>query len=81
MGSILKIIALLFAVWLLSLIVRSSLRRAQRDADGENPPRRQQNQATQQMVPCARCGVHVPRADAVVRDGKEYCSPEHARGP
>jgi uncharacterized protein len=81
MGSILKIIVLLFAVWLLSLIVRSSLRRIQRDVEGKNAPRRQSTQVAQQMVPCARCGVHVPRADAVVRDGKEYCSPEHARGP
>jgi uncharacterized protein len=69
---------LLFAVWLLSLIVRSSLRRIQRDAEGRTSARQQPDQVTQQMVPCARCGVHVPRADAVVRDGKEYCSPEHA---
>lgn len=81
MGSILKIVVLLFAVWLLSLIVRSSLRRIQRDVESKNAPRRQSTQVAQQMVPCARCGVHVPRADAVVRDGKEYCSPEHARGP
>ena len=80
MGSILKIIVLLFAVWLLSLIVRSSLRRMQRDAEGRSSPRRKQEPVTQQMVPCARCGVHVPRAQAVVRNGKEYCSPEHARG-
>jgi uncharacterized protein len=80
MGSILKIIVLLFAVWLLSLIVRSSLRRMHRDAERQNSPRRQQDQVTQKVVPCARCGVHVPRAEAVVHDGKEYCSPEHARG-
>lgn len=80
MGSILKIIVLLFAVWLLSLIVRSSWRRMQRDAEGQSSPRRKQEPVIQPMVPCTRCGVHVPRAQAVVRNGKPYCSPQHARG-
>lgn len=80
MGSILKIIVLLFAVWLLSLIVRSSLRRIQRNAEKRGSPQRHEQRATEPMVPCARCGVHVPRAEAIVRNGKEFCSLEHARG-
>lgn len=31
------------------------------------------------MIPCARCGTHLPRSDAVERDGQLYCSEEHAR--
>jgi len=31
------------------------------------------------LVRCARCGVHVPRAEAASKDGLDYCSQEHAR--
>ncbi len=37
----------------------------------------------QPMVACARCGLHLPQADAVEGEGgRHYCSPEHRRlGP
>ncbi len=31
------------------------------------------------MVSCARCGLHVPESEAVHREGKHYCSEAHAR--
>ncbi|MFA7624448.1 MAG: PP0621 family protein [Pusillimonas sp.] len=31
------------------------------------------------MVRCAHCGIHMPRSEAVLSDGKTWCSPEHAR--
>lgn len=37
------------------------------------------SQEGEAMVPCARCGTHLPRSDAVDRDGRLYCSEEHAR--
>ncbi len=33
----------------------------------------------QDMVACAHCGVHVPRADALLRGEQVYCSVEHQR--
>lgn len=31
------------------------------------------------MLACTRCGVHTPRSRCVWRDGKPYCSEDHAR--
>ena len=31
------------------------------------------------MLQCARCGVHFPGGEAVMRDGRAYCSPGHAQ--
>lgn len=33
----------------------------------------------QDMVACAHCGLHVPRADALLQGGQAYCSTEHQR--
>ena len=35
-----------------------------------------------ELVRCAQCGVHLPRAEARMTDNRFYCSEEHARlGP
>ncbi|MGB8856218.1 MAG: PP0621 family protein [Burkholderiales bacterium] len=31
------------------------------------------------MVRCAHCGIHAPRADSVLENGKYFCSEEHLR--
>jgi ribosomal protein S26 len=31
------------------------------------------------MIACDRCGLHVPEDEAIHRNGKHYCSEEHAR--
>ena len=33
----------------------------------------------QDMVPCAHCGVHVPRQDAIAAGPVFYCSDDHRR--
>ena len=33
----------------------------------------------QDMVACAHCGVHVPRAEALMLGNHAYCSAEHRR--
>ncbi len=35
--------------------------------------------AGDQLVRCEHCGLHLPRAEACDRNGKHYCSEEHAR--
>jgi uncharacterized protein len=35
--------------------------------------------APESMVRCAHCGIHLPRSDAVLMDGKTWCSKEHAK--
>lgn len=29
------------------------------------------------MVRCAHCGIHIPKSEALQRDGRDYCSEEH----
>lgn len=35
--------------------------------------------APEAMVRCAHCGIHLPRSDAVLIQGKTWCSEEHAK--
>jgi len=35
-----------------------------------------------ELVRCEHCGLHLPRGEALERDGRRYCCEEHARlGP
>jgi uncharacterized protein len=54
------------AVWL--------VRRALRAPQDRTPAQRQG-----ELVRCAHCGVHLPRAEAREAAGALYCSDEHAR--
>jgi len=54
------------AVWL----VRRALRAPQDRSPG---------QGQGELVRCAHCGVHLPRAEAREAAGTLYCSEEHAR--
>jgi len=68
MGRFLVLVALVvIAVWL--------LRRAVRRLDGEAP----KAPPAGELVRCAHCGVHLPRAEARQAAGALYCSEEHAR--
>ncbi len=66
------LLALVFAVafWL--------LRRYRRHIDRD--PSRNPASATEDMVRCARCGIHIPRAEGVAAEEDRYfCSAEHER--
>jgi uncharacterized protein len=73
MGRILLILAIVVAaVWL----VRRALA-AGRQAEVARKPAVEGD-----LVSCARCGVHLPRAEARGAGERLYCSEEHARlGP
>ena len=32
----------------------------------------------QKMVACTVCDTHIPESDAIIKDGKTYCSKEHS---
>jgi uncharacterized protein len=32
----------------------------------------------QKMVACAVCDTHIPESEAIIRNGKTYCSKEHS---
>lgn len=68
---ILLALAVLVLVWL--------VRRALRERQGGAPT---VPGARGELVACAHCGVHLPRAEALVAPGGAYCSEAHARlGP
>ena len=32
----------------------------------------------QKMVACSVCDTHIPESEAIIKDGKTYCSKEHS---
>lgn len=64
-----KIILLAVAFLILCWVVRSSLRR--RTRNDASPP------ASEDMVRCAECGVHLPRGESLVVRGEFFCCAEH----
>ena len=73
MGRLLILIAIVVAaVWL----VRRALAGGRQGDTAQKPP------VDGELVSCARCGVHLPRAEARLQGERLYCSEEHARlGP
>lgn len=68
MKLLLLLIPALLIWWILRLLRSPSpLSRDKADPRVEN------------MIACARCGLHVPENEAVTRGGKHYCSEKHAR--
>ena len=62
------VLAVAFAWWVLKSYRKSIMRR--------EPPRAI---ATEDMVRCAHCGVHLPRSESHAGDGESFCSEEHLR--
>jgi uncharacterized protein len=65
---------LFFAVAVVVYLVLRSLNRSHH-ARESNPPEAR----IEQMVPCAHCGVNLPRSEALESRGRFYCSDEHRR--
>jgi uncharacterized protein len=66
---VLLAIAFAAALWLL----RGLRKRSTRDAGSSAPP------GAEDMVRCARCGVHLPRGESVMSEQRFFCSPQHER--
>lgn len=45
----------------------------------ERPPGGPGATAVDDIVPCAHCGLHLPRSDTIggAKQGQRFCSPEH----
>ncbi len=41
--------------------------------------KRNQPIASETMVQCAHCGVHLPQSEALMVEGNAWCSQDHAR--
>ena len=44
---------------------------------GGRPDRQYPRGEAEGMVRCAQCGIHLPRSEALLRDGRTYCSTAH----
>lgn len=73
----LLVVLLVVAVALWALLKRSNGRRGRGAGPVEAPPS-EAPRASQDMVRCAHCGLHLPAPDAVQAGGRTYCSAEHA---
>jgi uncharacterized protein len=64
-----KLLLLLAAVAVLYFLVRGLVRKR---GGPSSPP-------VEAMVPCAHCGINVPRSEALEAKGRFFCSEEHRR--
>jgi ribosomal protein S26 len=44
----------------------------------QNNPSVSKNGKGQKMIACDVCDTHVPESDVILKNGKNYCSKEHA---
>lgn len=64
----LLLIVIGFVVWAVIRAYQRSLNKPARPAS---------EQAVEDMVKCAHCGVNLPRSEAIYSGGEFYCTPEH----
>jgi uncharacterized protein len=79
LGKFLLLVALAAIVYFL---LRNYKRAIARQQSEDQAAPRAARPAGEDMVRCAHCGVHMPRSESYLSDGKLYCSDEHRRlGP
>ena len=71
MGTFLRLVVVLFGVWLVLHLVKRALLRGDRPSPPAAAP-------PADMLRCEYCGTFVPRNEATMADGKPYCSGAHA---
>lgn len=73
-----------YLVLLIVLVVAIGIWRNRRDKETETESRRPPPPLAgpQDILACAHCGVHIPKAEALMLGSQAYCCPEHRRlGP
>ena len=76
MGKLLSWVVLSLLVWLAWRILVIVRRRSQAQRSRSLP---EAPEVTEPVVRCDRCGVHVPRSEAIEEGGRHYCSESHRR--
>jgi uncharacterized protein len=88
MGKILFWLGVFAAVFLalkaIAVIQRKgTLKDPSASGEAEPPTQNKQNKPDKQerlpsLIACAKCGVHLPRQEAIERRGQFFCTTEHA---
>jgi uncharacterized protein len=73
----LRLFLLIAAVVLLVWLLRSARRGDKPEPPARADPDDRRKTASQTMVACAHCGVHLPRGDAVEAEGLHFCGEPH----
>lgn len=80
MGKILFWLGVFAAVFLVlkavAVIQRKGTLNGDSPAKGEAEPAKQERLPS--LISCAKCGVHLPRQEAIERRGQYFCTAEHA---
>ena len=71
-GAVAKILLIVIVFAAVYLIVRTYARGVESKQAVDSAPK-----ATEDMVQCVHCGVHLPRSESVTGNGRSYCSKEH----
>jgi uncharacterized protein len=66
-----KLLLLIVAVFVVYFVVKGLTRKRSERVAPPSP--------SETMVPCARCGVNLPRSEALEAAGGFFCSEEHRR--
>ena len=67
MSRLLFLLAIIIVVYLL-------LQSYRRQSPRQSPP-----ESSEEMVRCAKCGVHLPKSESILAGGNFYCSDAHRR--
>ncbi|MES9868512.1 MAG: PP0621 family protein [Sedimenticola sp.] len=67
----LRFLLVILGVWIVYLFARRYL-------TGKSDKGTKTTRPVEKMVRCEHCGTHIPESEAVSREGKNYCCPEHA---
>jgi uncharacterized protein len=71
-----------YLVLLLVLVVVIGIWRGRRTIETRRQYQGPRQSVPQDMLACAHCGVHIPKADALLLGTQAYCCDEHRRlGP
>ncbi|MCC2594760.1 hypothetical protein LKR43_00220 [Pusillimonas sp. MFBS29] len=80
MGKILFWIIVIIGALLAARIIARHQERSQLKDRQPRQVKKSSNpeKATESMVRCEHCGIHLPRSEAVLSQGRIWCSKEHA---
>jgi uncharacterized protein len=67
-----RYLLLAVAIWALFILLRHLLKRPEKRRPEERP-------IPENMVACARCGIHLPESEALKKGDLYFCCREHMR--
>ncbi len=73
----LRLLFFILALFIIWQIARHLI--ASRNQSEKLNSKKQKTVKSDKMVACRQCGLHIPQDEAIISQGKAFCSDEHAR--